>query len=183
MLEHLILMLSLLGSGHAGTGTIFGSSRWDRSNPHSRLACYHREISDRDLVVAHNTLPCGSRVWIFNPRTGKSVVASVGDRGPKHAYVDMSREVAARIAHNGRELVYLVALPHPTRVQRESVRSMVEGDPDRPPWMLPETPPDERMWLPEHDPLESRPGAPVAEIESPAAVLMALIAATGAAGE
>ena len=43
---------------------------WDRANPHSALACTHREIDDRrDVVVAHNTLPCHSRVWLFNPRT------------------------------------------------------------------------------------------------------------------
>ena len=114
MLDHLILMISLLGSGHVGLGTVFGSSRWDRSNPHSRLACLHREIDDRrDLIIAHNTLPCGTRVWIFNPRTGRSVVASVADRGPRHAYADLSREVARRLGHNGREDILVVRLPAP----------------------------------------------------------------------
>lgn len=120
MLDHLILMLSLLGSGHIGTATIFGSSHWDRSNPHSRLACLHREINDKsDLVIAHNTLPCGTRVWLFNPRTARSVVAEVADRGPRHAYVDLARPVAQAIAHNGREPILLVALPpEPTMVTR-----------------------------------------------------------------
>ena len=133
MLEYLVLTLSLLAAGHTGTSTIFGSSRWDRNNPHSRLACYHREISDRDMLVAHNTLACGTRVWLFNPRTGRSTVAVVGDRGPLHAYVDLSRAVAGRLAHNGKEPILLVKLPHPTRDDREARRSLVEGDPDRPP--------------------------------------------------
>ena len=133
MLEHLILTLSLLASGHVGTSTIFGESRWDRSNPHSRLACYHRDISDQDLIIAHNTLPCGTRVWLFNPRTGLSAVAVVGDRGPRHAYADLSREVAKRLHHNGKEPILLVVLPHPSQADREAQRSLVEGDPDRPP--------------------------------------------------
>ncbi len=112
MLTKLILLLSLAGSGQWGIGTIFGSSRWDSSNPHSRLACVHREIDDaRDLVVAHNTLPCLSRVWIFNPRTGHSALARVGDRGPRHALVDLSRAVARRLHHNGFEPVLMVPLP------------------------------------------------------------------------
>src|SRR6185369_16146607 len=86
MLEHVILMLSLIGSGHVGVTTIFGSSHWDRSNPHSRLACLHREIDDRkDFIIAHNSLPCGKKVWLFNPRTGLSTLAEVADRGPRHA--------------------------------------------------------------------------------------------------
>src|SRR5688572_7408230 len=108
MLEHLVLLLSLLQSAQVGLGTVFGSSRWDRHNPHSRLACYHREIDDREMVIAHNTLPCGARVWIFNPRTGKSALATVGDRGPRHAYADLSRGVANKIGHNGREDILLV---------------------------------------------------------------------------
>lgn len=133
MLEYLLLTLSLLfGSGHVGVSTIFGHSSWDRSNPHSRLACYHRDISDRDLIIAHNTLPCGTRVWLFSPRTGLSTTAVVGDRGPRHAYADLSREVARRLAHNGKEQILLVPLPHQSRDSREALRSLVEGDPDRP---------------------------------------------------
>lgn len=132
MLEYLVLTLSLLASGHTGTGTIFGSSKWDRTNPNSHLACYRRDISDRDMVVAHNTLPCGTRVWLFNPRTGRSTVAVVGDRGPRYAMVDLSKAVASRLSHNGREPVLLVPLMHRSLIDRDLQRSLVEGDPDRP---------------------------------------------------
>jgi rare lipoprotein A (peptidoglycan hydrolase) len=112
MLEYVILMLSLLATGQVGTGTVFGSSRWDPMNPHSRLACEHREIDDnQDLVIAHNTLPCGQRVWLYNPRTGRATLARVADRGPRHALADLSPVVARRLAHNGREPVLLVAVP------------------------------------------------------------------------
>lgn len=132
MLEYLVLTLSMLATGHVGVSTIFGHSSWDRSNPHSRLACYHRDISDRDLIIAHNTLPCGTRVWLYSPRTGLSTTAVVGDRGPRHAYADLSREVARRLQHNGKEPILLVPLLHQTRDSREALRSLVEGDPDRP---------------------------------------------------
>lgn len=112
MLEHLILIISLLGGSQFGLGTVFGHSSWDPNNPNPYLACYqHRVIDDRDLIVAHPTLPCGSRVWVYNPRTGHSVVALVADRGPRHAAVDLSTAVAKRIGHNGKEPVLLVPLP------------------------------------------------------------------------
>ncbi len=111
MIQKVLLLLQLAGAGQLGLGTIFGSSRWDQSNPRSTLACTHREIDDRkDMVLAHNTLPCHARVWVFNPRTGRSVVARVADRGPRHALVDMSRAVARRLRHNGREPVLVVPL-------------------------------------------------------------------------
>lgn len=132
MLDHLILMLSLLGAGQVGLATIFGSSRWDhRTNPNSHLACLHREINDKkDFVIAHNELPCGTKVWIFNPRTGLSTVAEVADRGPKRAYADLSKRVAAAIGHNGRENILLVTLwkppPRKSKVQYVEVPAPVE---------------------------------------------------------
>lgn len=114
MLDHLIVMISLLGAGQVGMATIFGSSKWDKWNPHSRLACTHREIDDRkDLVIAHNTLPCGTRLWIFNPRTGRSVIAHVADRGPRYGDADLSIPTARAIGHNGRETVLLVPVWRP----------------------------------------------------------------------
>jgi rare lipoprotein A (peptidoglycan hydrolase) len=110
LLERVVAILAVLG-GQWEVGTIFGSSRWDRSNPNSRLACYHRQIDDaHDLVVAHNTLPCRSPVLVYNPRTGKSVMARVGDRGPRRAGIDLSRQLARRLGHNGLERVLVVSL-------------------------------------------------------------------------
>jgi rare lipoprotein A (peptidoglycan hydrolase) len=113
MLERVVAILAVLG-GQWAVGTIFGSSQWDRSNPNSRLACYHRQIDDaHDLVVAHNTLPCRSSVLVYNPRTKKSVLARVGDRGPRRAGIDLSRQVARHLGHNGLETVLVVSLEAP----------------------------------------------------------------------
>ncbi len=156
MLDHLILMLSLLGAGQVGLATIFGSSRWDhRTNPNSHLACLHREINDKkDFVIAHNVLPCGTKVWVFNPRTGLSTVAEVADRGPKRAYADLSKRVAAAIGHNVRENVLLVPLftppPRKKKVLYVDVPAPVEET-----WEVPH--PIERVRV-----VPPRPAAPVA---------------------
>jgi rare lipoprotein A len=115
MIEKVMLLFSLVSSGQMGLGTVFGSSKWDPANPNSRLACNHREIDDKALVVAHNTLPCHTPVWIFNPRTGRSTLARVEDRGPRHALLDMSRAVARKLRHNGFERVLVVPIPAEVR--------------------------------------------------------------------
>lgn len=82
----------------------------DRWNPDPHLACYHRDLRNEDLVVAHQTLPCRSRVWLYNPRTHRSLVARVGDRGPLHAMVDLAPRVARLLGANGYERILLVPL-------------------------------------------------------------------------
>lgn len=44
--------------------------------------CVGRKIMPHDLMIAHRTLPCNARVRVTNVRTGASVDATVGDRGP-----------------------------------------------------------------------------------------------------
>jgi rare lipoprotein A (peptidoglycan hydrolase) len=104
-----MIALLLLAALQVGTGTVF--SRIDAANPDPRLACSGRVIDDRSFVVAHNILPCHSRVWLYNPRTGRSTVATVMDRGPLHAKVDMSPATARALRHNGKERVVIVPLP------------------------------------------------------------------------
>lgn len=110
MLERVVALLAVLG-GQWQLSTVFGSSKWDRHNPNSRLACYRRQIDDRnDMFVAHNTLPCRKQVLLLNPRTQKMALARVGDRGPRHADIDLSRRVAQQLGHNGKEYILVVPL-------------------------------------------------------------------------
>jgi hypothetical protein len=119
MVQWVVAMMALFAAGQRELATVFGSSKWDKGNPYSKLACYHREINDAtDLVVAHNTLPCRSAVLIHNLRTGRSVMARVGDRGPRHAGIDLSRQVARRLGHNGKEMVMVVSLAHKVKRHR-----------------------------------------------------------------
>jgi len=51
------------------------------------------------MTAAHKTLPFGTRVRVTNPRTGKSVVVRINDRGP-YAHgreIDLSRAAATQL--------------------------------------------------------------------------------------
>jgi rare lipoprotein A len=52
-----------------------------------------------EMTTAHRTLPCGTRVRITNLKNGKSVEATVNDRGPtsRKRIVDVSRAVAEQL--------------------------------------------------------------------------------------
>lgn len=102
-------LVYLLLHAHFGIGTIF--SAVDKFNPNPELACLHRPLDDaRDLVVAHPTLPCRSRVWLYNPRTRRGVVARVGDRGPHAAMIDLAPRTARALRANGKEMLFMMAV-------------------------------------------------------------------------
>lgn len=100
-------MLIFLLRAKVGIATNF-SPTGDPWNPVAYAACLHRDLRDTDLVVAHPTLPCRSRVLIFNPRTQRSVWARVGDRGPRHAMVDLAPATTRALRANGMETVVMI---------------------------------------------------------------------------
>lgn len=102
-------ILMLLGTAQAGTATNFAATG-DPDNPDPHAACLHRDLTDRDLVVAHRTLPCRSKVLIYSLRTHRAVVARVGDRGPRHALVDLAPATTRALRANGWEQVLLIPL-------------------------------------------------------------------------
>lgn len=55
------------------------------------------------MTAAHRTLPFGTQLTVTNPRTGKSVVVVVNDRGPfTHGlHLDLSRGAARAIGLTG----------------------------------------------------------------------------------
>ena len=112
-LKHLYLVITLslrlLTTAKFGVATNFSSV--DPANPDPYAACLHRDLRDSDMVVAHRTLPCNSKVWIYAPRTRRSVVARVGDRGPRRALLDLNVAVTKALKANGKEAVVMVALP------------------------------------------------------------------------
>lgn len=106
MSELLRLLTLLLGLQH-GVATNFSHEN-DPWNPVAYAACLKRDLRDTDLVVAHPTLPCKSRVFIFVPRTGRHVVARVGDRGPRRAALDLAPATSRKLKANGWEFVIFV---------------------------------------------------------------------------
>ncbi|HEV2169316.1 MAG TPA: septal ring lytic transglycosylase RlpA family protein [Candidatus Binatus sp.] len=68
----------------------------------------------RGMTAASLSLPIGSMVSVTNPRSGRSVVVRINDRGPfvHHRQIDLADEPARRIGlkHNGVERVTVVVL-------------------------------------------------------------------------
>lgn len=103
LLRVLVLALGL----QTGIATNFSHEN-DPGNPVPYAACLRRDLRATDVVVAHPKLPCKSRVWIYVPRTGRSVVARVGDRGPRHAALDLGPATTKLLRANGWEYVIFV---------------------------------------------------------------------------
>lgn len=101
------VMISLSLPYQVGVATNF-SHEGDPWNPVAYAACLHRDLRPTDLVVAHPTLPCKSRVFLYNTRNGRSVWARVGDRGPRHAMVDLAPATTKALRANGWETVVMI---------------------------------------------------------------------------
>jgi rare lipoprotein A (peptidoglycan hydrolase) len=103
------LLLALFMQAQVGIATTFSAN--DVSNPNPLLYCTNRTLNDeRDLIVAHPTLPCGSEVYLYNLRTKRHVVAKVADRGPRRALIDLSPKTARKLRANGMEPMLVVPL-------------------------------------------------------------------------
>jgi hypothetical protein len=102
-------VLLYLLKAKVGIATNFSATN-DPWNPSPHAACLHRDLKDTDLVIAHPTLPCNSKVFLYVPRTGRGVVAKVGDRGPRHALIDLNVAVTKVLRANGFETVVMVPL-------------------------------------------------------------------------
>jgi hypothetical protein len=108
-LDHLGFVLKLFLGMHVGIATNFLPAG-DPWNPNPHAACLHRDLRSTDVVVAHPTLPCGSKVFLYSTRTHRSAVAVVGDRGPRHAMVDLAPATTRLLRANGWETVVMIPL-------------------------------------------------------------------------
>lgn len=63
------------------------------------------------LTCAHRTLPFGTRVRVTDPKTGRSVIVTVNDRGPfnKGRVIDVSLAAARVLGMIGRGVIYVQA--------------------------------------------------------------------------
>lgn len=66
------------GGSSEQMATMYGNGDGHLGKP---VACGGKLDSQRP-TLAHRNLPCGTKLRITNPRNGKSVVATVTDRGP-----------------------------------------------------------------------------------------------------
>ncbi|WP_295393030.1 septal ring lytic transglycosylase RlpA family protein [uncultured Thiodictyon sp.] len=99
----LIAALHLLGTdvqaagfhGHAQSGR--ASYYHDRFN--GRRTASGVPYNKNELSAAHKTLPLGTRVRVTDPRSGRSVIVRINDRGPyvRGRVIDLSRAAASEI--------------------------------------------------------------------------------------
>ena len=104
------LILKILFAIHLGIATNFAGHD-DPYNPVPYCPCLHRDLRDSDMVVAHKTLPCHTSILIYNPRTNRSVIARVADRGPKIADFDLNIAVTRKLRANGAEPIIWMVVP------------------------------------------------------------------------
>ncbi len=63
------------------------------------------------FTAAHRTLPFGTRVRVTDPKTGRSVIVTINDRGPfgRHRVLDLSIGAARALGMLNRGVIYVQA--------------------------------------------------------------------------
>ncbi|HEX4041627.1 MAG TPA: septal ring lytic transglycosylase RlpA family protein [Xanthobacteraceae bacterium] len=63
------------------------------------------------LTAAHRTLPFGTRLRVTDPKTGRSVIVTINDRGPfgRHRVLDLSLAAARALGMINRGVIYVRA--------------------------------------------------------------------------
>lgn len=90
------------------TGLATQFSNNDKWNPNIYAVCLHRDLRETDHIIAHKSLPCNSKLLLYNPRTGLMTLTKVGDRGPVRSDLDLNSPVAKAINFNGYEKIIMV---------------------------------------------------------------------------
>lgn len=102
--------------------TVFSVASEDKHNKTDTLACTrpYRRLKTTENAIASYNLPCKAKVVLYLPRTGKTVIARVLDRGPRRAKkkakrfdLDLSKNLASELGHNGHEKVVWFILSKP----------------------------------------------------------------------
>ena len=126
MFEKILTLVMMVYNSEYCKATIFGYE----DDPHAggEAVCVYRNVRDTELGIAHRTLPCGTRVYLFNPANKTGSFAKVIDRGPYGAIflnkwfvkknskspgiwrgcVDMTSALAKKISHDGESKVLLL---------------------------------------------------------------------------
>jgi peptidoglycan lytic transglycosylase len=95
-------------------GQFSGLAAFYSADYSGRTAC--GEIYDRNkFTAAHRTLPFGTRLRVTDPRSRRSVVVVVNDRGPftKGRVLDLSLAAAKALHMTGRGVIKVTAAVEP----------------------------------------------------------------------
>ncbi|RVQ68897.1 septal ring lytic transglycosylase RlpA family protein [Croceicoccus ponticola] len=88
----------------AGTDLGIGNASWYGARFAGRPTASGERFNPTEYTAAHRTLPFGSKVRVTSPRTGKTIVVRVNDRGPFHGnrVIDLSEAAAEAIGLKAR---------------------------------------------------------------------------------
>lgn len=96
LLEIALLAWANFTNPETGIASVYSIST---NNNSTVVACPGRKLADGDLVAAHKTLPCGTKLMVLNLDNALSVDVIVIDRGPYIAgrIIDLSVAAAKAI--------------------------------------------------------------------------------------
>ncbi|GAB4343424.1 MAG: hypothetical protein Fur0042_06450 [Cyanophyceae cyanobacterium] len=85
--------------GYRVVSSSMGHASWYGPGFSGRPTASGERFNPNDLTAAHRTLPFGTRVRVTYPRTGRSVVVRINDRGPfiRGRTIDLSAGAARQI--------------------------------------------------------------------------------------
>ena len=113
MTRLLVAALAWVGShvspSHVGRGTVFDHPSRDKHNVGGHACDFPRRragqstasklLEQRGLLIAHRTLPCWAVVAVCSLSSMSCSLATVADRGPARALVDLWHLLAEALGH------------------------------------------------------------------------------------
>ncbi len=108
----LVVVISLMEENIAvaeDTKAFSGNISWYGAKFNGRKTASGEKFDITKPTAAHRKLPFQTKVLVEDPKTGKSVVVKVNDRGPfvKTRVMDLSREGARRLGTLSRGVCYV----------------------------------------------------------------------------
>ena len=105
------LLLACAPARAASVKEISGVAAYYSTDYHGRTASGER-YDPKKFTCAHRTLPLGTRVRVTDPKTHRSVVVTVNDRGPfnKGRMIDLSLAAAKALHMIDRGLIHVTAV-------------------------------------------------------------------------
>jgi len=89
-----------------------GNASWYGPPFHGRKTASGEIFDMNKHTCAHRKLPFKTKILVEDPRTGKTIVVRVNDRGPyaKGRVLDMAKEAARKLGTIGRGVFYIDCL-------------------------------------------------------------------------
>lgn len=104
-----VKQIAAAGKSSSYPKTFSGNASWYGVPFHGRLTASGERFDMNKCTCAHLKLPFKTKVLVEDPKTGKSVMVKVTDRGPycKGRVMDMAKEAARRLGTLSKGVTYI----------------------------------------------------------------------------